>query len=562
MATIVTRSGKGSPLTNTEMDANLTNLNSDKAELTTAEPTGTGQTDGLMSHEDKLKLDSVETSANNYDHPTADGSLHVPATGTDNDGKILTSGDSAGSASWQDAPVSLPTQTDPETVDKYLKSNGSTASWAEVAGGGASTFNDLTDGTMSESDPTITSCEDADPDLAVGHIWVNKTSGEAYICTVSTVDNNVWTNIGGGSGNITPQDAPNASAVYSTPSTITFSHNTQDNVVQFTGAQDSEDGTALDWEINLTSGDTDFLSITPVTVTDTTISTFHFDTSEITDGEDKSVTFEVVVTDSAGASDTKTGFTMAIQAIGYPVLDNNGTSEDPTTCPINSNYRILTFLSGGYFKFSSAGSENQVEYLIIGGGGAGSTESSGGGGGGYKTSYASETSGGTCGNLSTIDMSENITYTVAVGAGGSSGSNGVPSSVSGSGLTTITAYGGGASGNTTGDVGSSGGFSGSTARAPDGCGNAGGTSNGGGGGAGGVGSNSYGNGGAGLTSYIGSQAGVCRSGGGNRSSAANGQCGGGNRTQSGFTNTGGGGGGLYANLNGGSGIVIIRYQVS
>lgn len=33
MSTIVTRAGKGSPLTNAEMDANLNNLNTDKAEL-------------------------------------------------------------------------------------------------------------------------------------------------------------------------------------------------------------------------------------------------------------------------------------------------------------------------------------------------------------------------------------------------------------------------------------------------------------------------------------------------------------------------------------------------
>lgn len=32
MSTIVTRSGKGSPLTHNEVDANFTNLNSDKAE--------------------------------------------------------------------------------------------------------------------------------------------------------------------------------------------------------------------------------------------------------------------------------------------------------------------------------------------------------------------------------------------------------------------------------------------------------------------------------------------------------------------------------------------------
>lgn len=40
MATIVTRAGKGSPLTHNEVDANFTNLNSDKAEL--ASPTFTG----------------------------------------------------------------------------------------------------------------------------------------------------------------------------------------------------------------------------------------------------------------------------------------------------------------------------------------------------------------------------------------------------------------------------------------------------------------------------------------------------------------------------------------
>ena len=40
MATIVTRAGKGTPLTNTEVDANFTNLNTDKAELSGATFTG------------------------------------------------------------------------------------------------------------------------------------------------------------------------------------------------------------------------------------------------------------------------------------------------------------------------------------------------------------------------------------------------------------------------------------------------------------------------------------------------------------------------------------------
>lgn len=41
MTTIVTRAGKGSPLTNTEVDTNFTNLNSDKLEVNNASATGT-----------------------------------------------------------------------------------------------------------------------------------------------------------------------------------------------------------------------------------------------------------------------------------------------------------------------------------------------------------------------------------------------------------------------------------------------------------------------------------------------------------------------------------------
>ena len=40
MATIVTRAGKGSPLTNQELDSNFSNLNTDKAELSGAVFTG------------------------------------------------------------------------------------------------------------------------------------------------------------------------------------------------------------------------------------------------------------------------------------------------------------------------------------------------------------------------------------------------------------------------------------------------------------------------------------------------------------------------------------------
>lgn len=43
----------------------------------------------------------ISTEYNNYVHPTGDGNLHVPATGTTNNGKVLTAGATAGSLSWQ-----------------------------------------------------------------------------------------------------------------------------------------------------------------------------------------------------------------------------------------------------------------------------------------------------------------------------------------------------------------------------------------------------------------------------------------------------------------------------
>lgn len=46
-------------------------------------------------------LINVQDGANNYSHPTGDGNLHVPANSTTNSGKILTSGASAGTYTWE-----------------------------------------------------------------------------------------------------------------------------------------------------------------------------------------------------------------------------------------------------------------------------------------------------------------------------------------------------------------------------------------------------------------------------------------------------------------------------
>ena len=63
-----------------------------------------------------------------------------------------------------------------------------------------STFAGLTDTTVSTSDPASNSNPSA-----TGHLWVNKNSGESYVCTDATNNANGWINIGGGSGDIGPE---------------------------------------------------------------------------------------------------------------------------------------------------------------------------------------------------------------------------------------------------------------------------------------------------------------------------------------------------------------------
>lgn len=62
-------------------------------------PGATTERAGVMTMDDKVKLDSIEESANNYTHPTTAGNKHIPAGGTP--GQILVNtGD--GTAEWQD----------------------------------------------------------------------------------------------------------------------------------------------------------------------------------------------------------------------------------------------------------------------------------------------------------------------------------------------------------------------------------------------------------------------------------------------------------------------------
>ena len=83
--------------------ANVTGLQTaldGKSDTTHTHAVATTTVNGLMSSADKTKLDGVASGANNYVHPTTDGSLHVPATSTTNNLKVLKAGATAGSIAW------------------------------------------------------------------------------------------------------------------------------------------------------------------------------------------------------------------------------------------------------------------------------------------------------------------------------------------------------------------------------------------------------------------------------------------------------------------------------
>ena len=217
----------------------------------------------------------------------------------------------------------------------------------------------------------------------------------------------------------------------------------------------------------------------------------------------------------------------------------------------------------------------ETAFLVIaGGGGAGNPVGSGGGAGGYRSAWNSETSGGGAAAETAFTITEGVSYTVTVGAGGAinspQGSASVFSSISTVGGGGGRAYGGGVGypggsggGGQTGDgpapqrlggtgtanQGYPGGYSGPN-------GGPGATNGGGGGGAGGAGTdgqwNYAGTAGAGAPSTI-TGSDVTRAKG---SGAAYGAY----TAPDGANSGGGGNSGWPANAAAGdSGVVILRF---
>jgi hypothetical protein len=309
-------------------------------------------------------------------------------------------------------------------------------------------------------------------------------------------------------------------------------------------------------------------------------------------------------------------------AINSIILNGNGLKIDGVTAISeikNSGEGVTILYTGttrGWIPVSAVNegttaliSQYSVDFLVIAGGGSGGSENAAGGGGagGYRLSNATYgSSGGGASAETSLNFTRGSIYTITVGGGGAiptgdvqNGGIGTNSSISGTGITTITSNGGGG-GSGNGAVPTSGGSGGGgadqtayntgasgTANQGYAGGNAAGTNagynGGGGGGAGAVGGNgvsgpggSSGSGGAGVASTI-TGSSVTRAGGGggtsyNGTAGTGGTGGGGNGSRrsvtvvngtAGTANTGGGGGAGASTTSarayaGGSGIVILR----
>ena len=147
MSTIVTRSGKGSPLTNTEVDANFTNLNTDKAELSGATFTGAITANaGVVVDNITIDGNEIDVGSGNFVLDVA-GEIELDADG----GKwiFLDGGTQVGRIENSSSDFVIKSSVN----DKDIKFNGEdggsniTALTLDMSAAGAATFNGTIAGT-------------------------------------------------------------------------------------------------------------------------------------------------------------------------------------------------------------------------------------------------------------------------------------------------------------------------------------------------------------------------------------------------------------------------------
>ena len=191
MATIVTRAGKGAPLTNAEVDANFNNLNSDKVETSTISTFGASLIDDADASAARTTLglgSAAITDSTAYataaQGSTADSALQpgdaVPQTSATGSADIP-----SGNTGERDGTPNAGYFRFNTTIGKFEGHNGT--AWGSVGGGATGGGSDevfFENGQTVTSNYTITNGKNA---LSAGPITIN--SG----VTVTVGTGEVWT---------------------------------------------------------------------------------------------------------------------------------------------------------------------------------------------------------------------------------------------------------------------------------------------------------------------------------------------------------------------------------
>jgi hypothetical protein len=232
-ATVTSVAGKTGVVTLDKDDIGLGNVDNtsdaDKPVSTATQTALNGKVDKIsgkgLSTEDytsaeKIKLAGIAENANNYVHPTGDGNLHVPATGTTNNGKVLTAGVTEGSLSWAtpyscltnftESNYSYNTKTGVKftpnngaaNVDFVLQPKGTGAILAQQPDGTAAGGNNRGDGAVDLQTSRLFATLVASGDYSVlsGGLWNTASgSGSTVAGGSSNIASGSMSSIGGGS---------------------------------------------------------------------------------------------------------------------------------------------------------------------------------------------------------------------------------------------------------------------------------------------------------------------------------------------------------------------------
>ena len=165
MATIVTRAGKGSPLTHAEVDANFNNLNSDKAETSAL---GTAAFTASTDYATAAQGSNADTAVQPNDSPTFG---NVTATTYFGDGSNLT-GIPAG---YTNSDVDAHLNAGAAASGEFLSWNGADYDWASVPAGYANSDVDAHLNTSAATSDQILSWTGSD------YAWVDQSSAETSL---------------------------------------------------------------------------------------------------------------------------------------------------------------------------------------------------------------------------------------------------------------------------------------------------------------------------------------------------------------------------------------------